>query len=154
MHALVLMRSEWGSVLLTWQRVMLVEGPRGFLFSQLFSVIMCSTFTSLTTANTLPHVARCRRPRISKMDGHMPVGPLPLKATPLSRYPEERIPPHHLIPRLTRTRSLPLEHRSEYHPHHLDAHRRDLLASGIFLTAAVFADSAAAGQSNSQLAER
>jgi hypothetical protein len=88
-------------------------------------------------------------------DGYLPVGPISPRATPLSRYPEEKIPPHHLIPRLTRTRSLPLGHRSDKSQigSHLEAHRREILALGVFLTAAQYARDAEAGQSNSQLAD-
>ena len=88
------------------------------------------------------------------MDGFAALGPLPYRVTISRPFEEKYRDAKHLSPKLSRTRSLPHERCAaskpgqEYEQHH----RRELLALGLFLTAATQAHAAFAGQSNGQLA--
>ena len=88
----------------------------------------------------------------------MGLGPLHWKSTLVSRWNDDKLVHHrdihHLIPRLCRTRSLDAAPLNTHPKKFEDAHRRDLLALGLFLTAAQLAGDASAGQSNSQLADQ
>ena len=90
----------------------------------------------------------------------MGLGPLHWKSTLVSRWNDDKLVHHrdfhHITPRLVRSSSLP-EHQLNTHSpgwKFEDAHRRDLLALGLFLTAAQLTGDASAGQSNSQLADQ
>ncbi len=99
----------------------------------------------------------CAHPRISRrMDGIFALGPIPFQGTAVSRNVDKKEQWKHLYPRMCRTRSLPLDHHVGSPPgkSYEDIHRRNLLALGLFLTAAQAAGQASAGQSNSQLADR
>ncbi len=114
--------------------------------------IMCSVLHVTT-----PTVFSCAQPRKpSKMV--FAVGPIPIQGTVFSRHDDQHYKEHlkHLCPRMCRTRSLPLDHHIGSPPGktYEDIHRRNLLALGLFLTAAQAAGEASAGQSNSQLADQ
>jgi hypothetical protein len=87
------------------------------------------------------------------------LGPLSFNSV-IARPPDDkhgREHLRHLVPcRATRTRSLPPDHHIGSPPGKVyeDIHRRDLLALGLFLSAAQTAEQAQAGQSNSQLADQ
>lgn len=87
-----------------------------------------------------------------------PIGPLAFNSV-IARPNDDVGKNHwkHLAPRLTRTRSLPTDHHHVGSPpgkSYEDIHRRNLLALGLFLSAAQAAGHADAGQSNSQLADQ
>ncbi|BDA43838.1 probable photosystem II repair protein PSB27-H1, chloroplastic at C-terminar half [Coccomyxa sp. Obi] len=90
------------------------------------------------------------------MDGIFALGPIPFQGTAVSRNVDKKEQWKHLYPRMCRTRSLPLDHHVGSPPgkSYEDIHRRNLLALGLFLSAAQAAGQASAGQSNSQLADR
>lgn len=92
------------------------------------------------------------------MDGMFAVGPIPFQGTAVARHDEKNYKGHlkHLCPRMCRTRSLPLDQYAGSPPGkaYEEIHRRNLLALGLFLTAAQAAGQASAGQSNSALADQ
>ena len=89
------------------------------------------------------------------MDGFATLGPLPYRSSLLSRPEEKHKDVKHLSPRLARTQGIPHERCLATRAGHTyeEHHRRELLALGIFLTAAAQAQDALAGQSNGQLAD-
>jgi len=89
------------------------------------------------------------------MDGFATLGPLHYRSSLLSRPEEKQKDVKHLSPRLARTHSIPHERCLATRAGHTyeEHHRRELLAFGIFLTAAAQAQDALAGQSNGQLAD-
>ena len=89
------------------------------------------------------------------MDGFATLGPLPYRSSLLSRPEEKHKDVKHLSPRLARTHGIPHERCLATRAGHTyeEHHRRELLALGIFLTAAAQAQDALAGQSNGQLAD-
>ena len=89
------------------------------------------------------------------MDGFATLGPLHYRSSLLSRPEEKQKDVKHLSPRLARTHSIPHERCLATRAGHTyeEHHRRELLALGIFLTAAAQAQDALAGQSNGQLAD-
>ena len=89
------------------------------------------------------------------MDGFAALGPLPYRVTISRPFEEKHRDAKHLSPKLSRSRSLPHERCAATRPGHEyeEHHRRELLALGIFLTAAAQTNAAFAGQSNSQLAD-
>ena len=91
------------------------------------------------------------------MDGFAALGPIPsFRATLTSRpsFVEDNRDAKHLSPKLSRSRcGLPQCAASRTGYEYAERHRRELLALGIFLTAATQANVAYAGQSNGQLAD-
>ena len=119
---------------------------------------MCSV-TGALSLTAIPLSPRCKPPR--KMDGFLGLGPLHYNwSTAVSRWNDDKLvhhrDVHHLHHHLCRSRSLPADHLNTHSPgwKFEEAHRRDLLALGLFLTAAQLAGEASAGQSNSQLADQ
>ncbi len=89
------------------------------------------------------------------MDGFAALGPLPYRVTISRPFEEKHKDAKHLFPKLSRSRSLPHERCAATRPGHEyeEHHRRELLALGLFLTAAAQTNAAFAGQSNGQLAD-
>ena len=123
---------------------------------QVSCAFLASNMCSISNA-TAPPVFPCVQPRKPRRMVFA-LGPIPIQGTVFSRQDDQHYKEHlkHMCPRMCRTRSMPLDHHIGSPPGktYEDIHRRDLLALGLFLTAAQAAGEASAGQSNSQLADQ
>ena len=124
-----------------------------FTARSLRSIFNPETIMSSITSSLAPRVSACFQPA-RRMDGFT-VGPLPHRVSLCRQSEEKHRDVKHLAPKLARSRSLPRDHCVAAKPGHEyeEHHRRELLALGIFLTAAAQAKAAHAGQSNNQLAD-
>lgn len=123
---------------------------------QEFLIVLASIMCSISNS-TAPLVFSCAQPSKPRRMVFA-VGPIPIQGTVFSRHDDQHHKENlkHMCPRMCHTRSMPLDHHIGSPPgkSYEDIHRRDLLALGLFLTAAQAAGEASAGQSNSQLADQ